>query len=68
MILCRPWGPGSFALQILGSAVLTGSFSKNGSWTFLTAQAASPVGYASIFAGILAWGKILLSNMMGEES
>jgi tellurite resistance protein TehA-like permease len=56
MILCGPWGQGSFALQILGSVVLGGSFSHYDRGLFLTAQAAGPVGYASIFAGLLSWG------------
>lgn len=56
MILCGPWGQGSFALQALGQAVLRGSFAGYGKGIFLTAQAAQPVGYASIFGGLLAWG------------
>jgi tellurite resistance protein TehA-like permease len=56
MITCGPWGQGSFALQGLGAAVLHGSFANYGSGIFLTAKAAEPVGYASIFAGLLAWG------------
>lgn len=56
MILCGPWGQGSFALQMLGTVVLGGSFAGYGEGKFLTAQAATPVGYASIFAGLLSWG------------
>lgn len=56
MILCGPWGQGSFALQILGGAVMGGSFSHYDRGTFITAQAAAPVGYVSIFAGLLSWG------------
>jgi tellurite resistance protein TehA-like permease len=56
MILCGPWGQGSFALQILGAGVLGGSFADYDRGKFLTAQAAVPVGYASIFAGLLSWG------------
>lgn len=56
MILCGPWGQASFALQMLGSVVLGGSFASYKEGTFLTAQAAVPVGYASIFAGLLSWG------------
>lgn len=55
MILCGPWGQGSFALQGLGGAVQN-SFAAYAAGTFLTAQAAVPVGFASIFAGLLAWG------------
>ncbi|KAK4234642.1 putative malic acid transport protein [Achaetomium macrosporum] len=56
MILCGPWGQGSFALQGLAGAVLHGSFASYARGTFLTAEAAKPVGYVSIFAGLLAWG------------
>lgn len=57
MILCGPWGQGSFALQALGQVVLNGSFAGYGRGIFLTARAATPVGYASIFAGLIAWGQ-----------
>ncbi|KAH8819368.1 voltage-dependent anion channel [Xylogone sp. PMI_703] len=57
MILCGPWGQGSFALQSLGQAVLKGSFAGYGKGILLTAQAAQPIGYASIFGGLLAWGQ-----------
>ncbi|KAL0934816.1 malic acid transport [Colletotrichum truncatum] len=56
MILCGPWGQSSFALQMLGKAVIGGSFASYASGTFLTADAAAPVGYTSIFAGLAAWG------------
>ncbi|KAL7807171.1 voltage-dependent anion channel [Trichoderma aethiopicum] len=56
MILCGPWGQGSFALQILGNVVLSGSFASYNSGTFLTAAAAGPVGYVSMFAGLMSWG------------
>lgn len=56
MILCGPWGQASFALQGLGGAVLAGSFASYSSGVFLTAEAAIPVGHASIFAGLLCWG------------
>lgn len=56
MILCGPWGQGSFALQMLGASVMNGSFAASASGKFLTAAAAVPVGYVSIFAGLLCWG------------
>ena len=56
MILCGPWGQGSFALQGLGQAVLRGSFASYASGVFINAAAAAPVAYASMFAGFLAWG------------
>ncbi|KAL2873666.1 hypothetical protein SGCOL_011149 [Colletotrichum sp. CLE4] len=58
MILCGPWGQASYALQILGQAVIGGSFaSYTGSGALFSADAAAaPVGYASIFAGLVAWG------------
>lgn len=56
MILCGPWGQSSFALQMLGRSVLKGSFASYASGVFLTADAAAPVGYSSIFAGVAAWG------------
>jgi tellurite resistance protein TehA-like permease len=57
MILCGPWGQGSFALQALGEVVMNGSFAGYGRGIFLTSQAATPVGYASIFAGLIAWAQ-----------
>jgi tellurite resistance protein TehA-like permease len=57
MILCGPWGQGSFALQVLGQVVMRGSFAGYAKGIFLTANAAQPVGYTSIFAGLLAWGQ-----------
>jgi tellurite resistance protein TehA-like permease len=56
MILCGPFGQGSFALQILGQVVSRGSFAGYDRGTFLTAEAAKPIGFASQFAGLLAWG------------
>ncbi|KAL2018670.1 hypothetical protein VTK56DRAFT_505 [Thermocarpiscus australiensis] len=56
MILCGPWGQGSFALQGLAGAVLHGSFAGYARGTFLTAEAAKPVGYVSIFVALLSWG------------
>lgn len=56
MILCGPFGQGSFALQILGQVVSRGSFAGYDRGTFLTAEAARPIGFASQFAGLLAWG------------
>jgi hypothetical protein len=53
MILCGPRGQGSFALQALEEVVLDGSFAGYGRGVFLTAQAAMPVGYASILAGLV---------------
>lgn len=56
MILCGPFGRGSFALQVLGQVVSRGSFAGYDRGTFLTAEAAKPIGFASQFAGLLAWG------------
>ncbi|GJC84348.1 sulfite efflux pump SSU1 [Colletotrichum liriopes] len=56
MILCGPWGQSSFALQMLGQAVVKGSFAQYASGIFLSADASGPVGYTSIFAGLTAWG------------
>lgn len=56
MILCGPWGQGSFALQGLGQALLGGAFASVGGPVFLTPQAADAMGYASILAGLLSWG------------
>ncbi|KFY49100.1 hypothetical protein V495_00748 [Pseudogymnoascus sp. VKM F-4514 (FW-929)] len=57
MILCGPWGQGSFALQILGDVVTRGSFAKYGRGVFLTMDAAGPIGFGSMFAGLLCWGQ-----------
>jgi tellurite resistance protein TehA-like permease len=43
MILCGPFGQGSFALLILGQAVRNGSFAQYDRGTFLTAEAATPL-------------------------
>lgn len=56
MILCGPFGQGSFALQILGQVVQRGAFAGYNQGTFLTKQAGQVVGIASQFAGLLAWG------------
>jgi tellurite resistance protein TehA-like permease len=56
MILCGPFGQGSFALQALGQVVSRGSFAGYGRGTFLTAEAAKPVAFVSQFAGLLSWG------------
>ncbi|EPS32720.1 hypothetical protein PDE_07680 [Penicillium oxalicum 114-2] len=56
MILCGPFGQGSFALQILGVVVAQGRFAQYNSGTFLTAEAARPVAFASQFVGLLVWG------------
>ncbi|BCR92567.1 putative malic acid transport protein [Aspergillus chevalieri] len=56
MILCGPFGQGSFALQVLGQAVSKGAFAEYNRGTFLTAQAAQPVAFASHLAGLLSWG------------
>ncbi|KAJ5675951.1 hypothetical protein N7462_008848 [Penicillium macrosclerotiorum] len=56
MIVCGPFGQGAFALQVLGETVQHGSFAAYHRGTFLTAQAAIPIGYASQFLGLLTWG------------
>jgi tellurite resistance protein TehA-like permease len=56
MILCGPFGQGSFALQVLGQAVSRGSFAEYDKSSFLTAEAATPIAFSSQFAGLLTWG------------
>jgi tellurite resistance protein TehA-like permease len=56
MILCGPFGQGSFALQILGQAVSRDAFAEYNRGTFLTAEAAKPIAFASELAGLLVWG------------
>ena len=56
MIVCGPFGQGAFALQILGEAVAQGSFASYSRGTFLTSEAAAPIGYTSQFLGLLTWG------------
>lgn len=56
MINCGPWGQGSFALQGLGAAVLRNGLASDPRGILISAKAAEPIGYASIFAGLLAWG------------
>lgn len=55
MILCGPFGQGSFALQSLGIVVMK-SFGEYNRGTFLTAAAGTPIAYVSMFAGLLSWG------------
>lgn len=56
MILCGPFGQGSFALLILGQAVEGGAFAEYHRGTFLTADIAPGLSAASQLAGLLAWG------------
>lgn len=56
MIVCGPFGQGSFALQGLGEAVVKGSFGAYNRGDFLTYTAATPIGYVSQFLGLLTWG------------
>ncbi|OKL56090.1 hypothetical protein UA08_08779 [Talaromyces atroroseus] len=60
MILCGPFGQGSFALLIAGRAIQNNVSSANVSQynlgDFLTAQSAGALGTASEFAGLLVWG------------
>ncbi|KAK1144301.1 hypothetical protein N8T08_005715 [Aspergillus melleus] len=56
MVLCGPFGQGGFALQVLGTAVLQGSFASYNRGTFLTAEAARPIAYISQWAGLMSWG------------
>lgn len=56
MILCGPFGQASFALEILGHAVSRNSFARYNKGEFLTANAATPIAFASQFAGLLSWG------------
>ncbi|GES63281.1 malic acid transport protein [Aspergillus terreus] len=55
MILCGPFGQGSFALQILGQAVSRDALAEYNRGTFLTADAAKPIAFASELAGLLVW-------------
>lgn len=56
MIICGPFGQGGFALQILGKAVLQGSFAAYDRGTLLTADSARPIGHISQWAGLMSWG------------
>ncbi|CRG90939.1 Sulfite efflux pump SSU1 [Talaromyces islandicus] len=56
MILCGPFGQGSFALLILGQAAKGGAFAEYHRGTFLTADIAPGLSAASQLAGLLAWG------------
>ena len=58
MILCGPWGQGSFAMQGLGNALLNGAFDKNHG-VLLTHDAGRVIGYSSIFFGLVCWGASL---------
>ncbi|KAI1843783.1 hypothetical protein JX266_010042 [Neoarthrinium moseri] len=56
LVLVGPWGQCSSALQGLGQAVLSGSFSHYNTGIILTSQAAPAIGYLSLFGGIIFWG------------
>ncbi|KAJ5748709.1 C4-dicarboxylate transporter/malic acid transport protein [Penicillium nucicola] len=56
MILCGPFGQGSFALQVLGQAVNTASVAAYDREKFLTVHAAGTIGFISLFLGLLVWG------------
>lgn len=56
MVLCGPFGQGSFALVTLGQVVMQGSFANYNRGEFLNGAAATPIGFASQFAGLLVWG------------
>lgn len=60
MILCGPWGQASFALQGLGSAVLKGGLvgpqGPGGGGMWMVPAMKEPVGFLSIFAGLMSWG------------
>jgi tellurite resistance protein TehA-like permease len=56
MIVCGPFGQGAFALQVLGQAVMNGSFANYDRGSFITSNAAAPIGYTSQFLGLLTWG------------
>lgn len=55
MILCGPFGQGSFALQSLG-AVSMNSFAGYHRGVFLTAATGTTIAHVSMFGGLLAWG------------
>lgn len=56
MILCGPFGQGSFALVLLGKAVMDGSFAQYDRGDFISSAAAIPIAYVSQFLGLLTWG------------
>jgi tellurite resistance protein TehA-like permease len=56
MIMCGPWGQGSFALQGLGQAILKGGLVGGSDGSIVSVAATGPIAYASMFAGLLAWG------------
>lgn len=56
MIACGPYGQGSFALQVLGSAVKRGAFIGSSASKFLSPGAEQIVEVCSILLGLLFWG------------
>lgn len=56
LIICGPFAQGGFALMALGEVVLNGSFADYDRGMFLSSKAATPVGYFSVFTGVLSWG------------
>ncbi|KAK5994788.1 Sulfite efflux pump SSU1-like protein [Cladobotryum mycophilum] len=62
MVLCGPWGQSSYALQSLGMAILKledrlSRYAGSDSAVLLSNQAAGPIGYVSMFVGLIAWGQ-----------
>lgn len=59
MILCGPWGQGSFALQSLGQVVAqnTETFAGYSAGMLFTVQAWDVAGYASMFLGFVLWAQ-----------
>lgn len=55
MILCGPFGQGSFALQVLGEAAQE-SFGAYNRGEFLTTKGPDIIGLTSQFMGLLIWG------------
>jgi hypothetical protein len=64
MILCGPFGQGSFALQVLGQAVQSGSFAAYDRGNIPTAKAADPIGFIGQFIGLLVWGLVRLGGTL----
>ena len=58
MIMCGPWGQGSFAMQELGLALIKGAFDL-GSGVIITHEAGRIIGHGSVFFGVVCWGASL---------
>ncbi|KAH8879927.1 hypothetical protein GQ53DRAFT_20326 [Thozetella sp. PMI_491] len=59
MMLCGPWGQGSYALQALGQALMENqaAIEQSSAGLLWSAQATGPIAIGSMFFGLVFWGQ-----------